>query len=114
MTNVGDAWKRRNKVLGDVHPFFDTEKRQLFLFYLAIDGSFSSRLATSKNMKDFVDVPMTFAGTPRAPYFVVAPLKHEGIYYTWFGQQFTHVCSKAKMASLGNHRSNLILRSIVT
>ncbi|HOJ44646.1 MAG TPA: hypothetical protein PK340_01225 [Bacilli bacterium] len=96
MTNVGDAWKRRNKVLGDVHPFFDTEKRQLFLFYLATDGSFSSRLSTSKNMKDFVDVPMTFAGTPRAPYFVVAPLKHEGIYYTWFGQQFTHVCSKSE------------------
>ncbi|HAK05503.1 MAG TPA: hypothetical protein DCM23_02225 [Firmicutes bacterium] len=96
MKKIIENWNRRDKIIGDVHPFFDSQKKQWMLFYLATDGKFSSRLALSKNMIDFVEMPLKFSGMPRAPYFVVAPLKHKKFFYTWFGQQYTHVCSKSR------------------
>ncbi len=82
--------------IGDVHPFYCNKSKEWFLYYLQPGGQFNSLLVKSKNLFQWEECPLTFQGVPRAKYFVVAILKHSKVLYSWYGQQFVHVCSKSK------------------
>lgn len=89
-------YRNLDHYIGDVHPFYDGATKQWFLYYLLPGGTFQSRLAVSKDFLNWEEIPLTFENAPRAPYFVVAVLKHRKTYFSWFGQQYTHVCSTSE------------------
>jgi len=86
-------YRHPNHFIGDVHPFYDTTSHRWFLYYLLPGGTFQSHAAISRDLMHWEDTPLSFENTPRAPYYVVAVIKHKKVFYSWYGQQFTHVCS---------------------
>ncbi|MCK7485941.1 MAG: hypothetical protein MZU97_10615 [Bacillus subtilis] len=65
--------------VGDVHPYYYDGK--LYLFYLALDGSFSSALAVSDDLVTFRDQPLTVSAlnAPGSLYYALGVIK-EGNY----------------------------------
>lgn len=88
-------YRHPNHLLGDVHPIYNSERHRWFLYYLAPGGHFHSRLVSSRDFRYWREEHLRFDGTPRANYFVVAPLHHHSMWYSWYGQHDTHVCSQS-------------------
>ena len=87
---------RNQTIVGDVHHHYDPSSKSWRVYYLKTDGKYSSSLLVSKDLYSFEARELTHKATPRAPYFVVAPLQYRAYLYSWYGQQYTHVCSRSR------------------
>ncbi len=72
--------------LGDVHPYYYDGK--LYMYYLSLDGTFSSTLATSSNMINFESQELTTTrlNAPGSFYFVLGVIKEGNYYRSFYGE----------------------------
>lgn len=72
--------------VGDVHPFYFDGK--LYMYYLSLDGSFSSMLATSSDMINFEskDLTTTRLNAPGSFYYVLGVIKEGNYFRSFYGE----------------------------
>ncbi len=72
--------------VGDVHPYYYDGK--LYLFYLSLDGTFSSTLAVSDNLVTFRDQPLTVStlNAPGSFYYALGVIKEGNYFRSFYGE----------------------------
>jgi len=72
--------------VGDVHPYY--HDGTLYLYYLALDGNFTSTLAVSDNLVAFRDQPLTVSAlnAPGSFYFALGIIKEGNYFRSFYGE----------------------------